>query len=173
MLQTLTLPQHFRKKLIRVFCCVVFVWVFLGRGGSHNQALELPEELNQRFPGKLRHFCCKLQTWNFCYQTPNITERQFPKDPLVCPKKGIVSTIRILWPVDGIYRPLGRGLDSSGLFFFPGVPRCTDSSCQATHLHATFQLPIYGVLVLDDPMKLGAELVSLWLSAIYIKCQAI
>ena len=30
---------------------------------------------------------------------------------------------------------------------------------QATHLHATFQLPIDGVLVLDDPMKLGAELV--------------
>ena len=45
--------------------------------------------------------------------------QSLPKDPFVCPRKGISSTI--LWPGDGIETinpALGRGLDSSGVYIY-------------------------------------------------------
>lgn len=102
-----------------------------------SQALELPQGIEAKISRKmLRHFCfifsyANVKLWN---PKTNITERQFPKDPLVCPKKGIISTI--LWPVDGILN-IREGSGFFGAVFFfrgPVVYRFLADSCANTEV---------------------------------------
>ena len=65
-------------------------------------------------------------------------------------RKGLYPQSYDLWMR---FRPLGEGSGFFGaVFFFPGSRDVPIPWVKQRNLHATFQLPIYGVLVLDDPI---------------------